>query len=238
MISPFVSSTVTMMDIDENSVEMAPPGRFSDEASDVEYSKKSVISMGRSLSLACYLCLIPSPWSDLISSFNISSDDLIQLLDSTDNHVENLRKEAIKLQDKRDYLLTRIDMLKNTDLLTNLSEADQEEIGLTLKRINERLEVRNQLQLQLATIFINSLARPLKSQWRQFVTTPKLTRLVSSTTWLTISFASEIQSQNVRSVRSIWTRAAPTSTTPYHSPKATPFPSSIRSLKGTCWAAL
>jgi BCL2-associated athanogene 2 len=62
-------------------------------------------------------------------------------LDSVDNRVENLRKEAIKLQDQRDHLLTRIDMLKNTDLLTNLSEADQEEVSLQLKRINERLQV-------------------------------------------------------------------------------------------------
>jgi BCL2-associated athanogene 2 len=67
---------------------------------------------------------------------------LIQFLDSIDNRVEDLRKEAIKLQDQRDHLLTRIDLLKNTDLLTNLNEEDQEEIGLHLKRINERLQVR------------------------------------------------------------------------------------------------
>lgn len=71
---------------------------------------------------------------------------MIQFLDSIDNRVEDLRKEAIKLQDQRDHLLTRIDMLKNTDLLTNLSEADQEEVSMQLKRINERLQVTCQLQ--------------------------------------------------------------------------------------------
>ena len=67
---------------------------------------------------------------------------MIHVLDSIDNRVEELRKEAIKLQDQRDYLLTRIDMLKTTDLLTNLSEGDQEEVSTQLKRINERLQVR------------------------------------------------------------------------------------------------
>lgn len=69
-------------------------------------------------------------------------DDIITFLDSIDNRVEALRKEAHKLQEERDHLLTRIDMLKNTDLLSNLSEADHEEVNLTLKRINERLQVR------------------------------------------------------------------------------------------------
>jgi BCL2-associated athanogene 2 len=67
---------------------------------------------------------------------------LIHFLDSIDNRVEDLRKEAINLQDQRDHLLTRIDMLKNTDMLTNLSEADQEEVSLQLKRINKRLQVK------------------------------------------------------------------------------------------------
>lgn len=65
----------------------------------------------------------------------------MSLLDNIDNRVEALRKEAIKLQEQRDLLMIRIDMLKNTDVLTNLNAADQEEISLQLKRINERLQV-------------------------------------------------------------------------------------------------
>lgn len=63
------------------------------------------------------------------------------MLDCIEVRVETLRKEALKLQDERDHLLTRIDMLKNTELLANLTEADKEEVGLTLMRINERLQV-------------------------------------------------------------------------------------------------
>lgn len=65
----------------------------------------------------------------------------MNLLDSIEVRVETLRKEAIKLQDQRDHLQTRIDMLKNTELLSNLSDTDKEEVGMTLKRINERLQV-------------------------------------------------------------------------------------------------
>jgi len=68
-------------------------------------------------------------------------DELVQFLDNIDNRVEKLRKEAMKLQEERDQLMTRIDMLRNTDVLSNsLKEAEQEEINLQLKRINERLQ--------------------------------------------------------------------------------------------------
>jgi dsDNA-binding SOS-regulon protein len=65
------------------------------------------------------------------------------MLDTIDNRVETLRKEALKLQEQREILSTRIDMLKNTEVLSNLSEADKEEVDLQLKRINERLQVRS-----------------------------------------------------------------------------------------------
>lgn len=75
-------------------------------------------------------------------NFSFSSrDEIIGMLDTIDNRVEALRKEALKLQEHRDHLLTRIDMLKNTDVLSNLNEADKEEVDLQLKRINERLQV-------------------------------------------------------------------------------------------------
>jgi len=67
-------------------------------------------------------------------------DEVIFLLDSIDTRVELLRKEALKLQDERDLILTRIDLLKNTDLLSNLNATDHEEVGLQLSRINARLQ--------------------------------------------------------------------------------------------------
>lgn len=37
--------------------------------------------------------------------------------------------------------MTRIDMMKHVDLLTNLDENDRSDVNLQLKRINERLQV-------------------------------------------------------------------------------------------------
>ncbi|CRK92154.1 CLUMA_CG005706, isoform A [Clunio marinus] len=102
------------MDIDETPENSVDTDRMGDDIPTVEYNKKSIEAMGR--------------------------DELVTFLDGIDNRVEALRKEAMKLQEERDILLTRIDMLKNTDVLSNLKEADQEEINLHLQRINERLQ--------------------------------------------------------------------------------------------------
>lgn len=63
------------------------------------------------------------------------------MLDKIDNQVEELRREAVTLQEKRDNLMTKIDMMKHVDLLTNLDENDRDDINMQLKRINERLQV-------------------------------------------------------------------------------------------------
>jgi len=97
----------------ETSIHMVPE-RMGENLAVVEYSKKSIGAMGR--------------------------DDVISFLDTIDNRVEALRKDAIKLQEERDHLYTRIHMLKNTDLLSNLSEADKEDVSMQLRRINERLQ--------------------------------------------------------------------------------------------------
>lgn len=78
----------------------------------------------------------------LIYSFLIFHyrDEVIKILDTIDTQVESLRKEALKLQEQRDDLLTRIDMLKNTDLLDNLTDSEREEISFHLRRVNDRLQ--------------------------------------------------------------------------------------------------
>jgi BCL2-associated athanogene 2 len=40
-----------------------------------------------------------------------------------DARVERLRKEALQLQEKRELLLLSMDLLKNNDLLSTLSES-------------------------------------------------------------------------------------------------------------------
>lgn len=65
-------------------------------------------------------------------------DDIVGILDSIDTEVEALRKQAIELQEKRDRLHTRIDLLR-TDFLASQVEADPDEIQFHLKRITDRL---------------------------------------------------------------------------------------------------
>lgn len=77
---------------------------------------------------------------------------MISFLDGIENRVEALRKEAHKLQEQRDHLNATIDMLKNTDFLSNLNEADKEEVNLTLQRINERLQVSWMVLLDLMNL--------------------------------------------------------------------------------------
>lgn len=72
-------------------------------------------------------------------------DEIVSLLDKIDNQVEELRREAVSLQEKRDNLMTKIDMMKHVDILENLDVNDRDDINLQLKRINERLQVSSQL---------------------------------------------------------------------------------------------
>jgi BCL2-associated athanogene 2 len=74
---------------------------------------------------------------------------LITILDNIDTEVENLRKHAFKLQEKRDQLHTRIDLLR-TDFLSSQCEGlDKEEINFHLKRVNDRLQT---VQIDVQTI--------------------------------------------------------------------------------------
>lgn len=66
------------------------------------------------------------------------------ILDGIDREVEGLRKHARKLQEKRDELNTRIDMLKTLDFVVpQIDDMDQEEIQFHLKRVNDRLQTVN-----------------------------------------------------------------------------------------------
>lgn len=79
------------------------------------------------------------------------------ILDSIDNEVEALRKQAIELQEKRDRLHTRIDLLR-TDFLTSQVEADPDEIQFHLKRILDRLNtVDVNVQIKRDDVHIESI---------------------------------------------------------------------------------
>ncbi|GAB0099984.1 BAG family molecular chaperone regulator 2 [Sergentomyia squamirostris] len=66
-------------------------------------------------------------------------DRFIKLVDELDNRVEKLRKDAIALQEKKDYLSMSMDLLKNNDMLSNLEEYEREEISCYIQRVGSRL---------------------------------------------------------------------------------------------------
>lgn len=49
-------------------------------------------------------------------------DRLVGLLDQIELHVEQLRKDAARLEEEKDTLLTTLDTLRNNDILISLEE--------------------------------------------------------------------------------------------------------------------
>ncbi|XP_031828285.1 BAG family molecular chaperone regulator 2 [Nomia melanderi] len=63
---------------------------------------------------------------------------LVSLLDQIEVHVEQLRKDAWRLEEEKDTLLTTLDTLRNNEILTVLEENDRDEVI----RYAERLSMR------------------------------------------------------------------------------------------------
>lgn len=49
-------------------------------------------------------------------------DRLIELLDQAEVHVERLRRDALKLEEDKDAMLTTLDTLRNSDMMSQLTE--------------------------------------------------------------------------------------------------------------------
>ncbi|XP_062535204.1 BAG family molecular chaperone regulator 2-like isoform X1 [Armigeres subalbatus] len=73
----------------------------------------------------------------------------IGILDQLDSKVEMLRKEALVLQEKKDFLAMSMDLLKNNEYLTGLNENEYEEINCYVQRISGRLAT---VELSVCTV--------------------------------------------------------------------------------------
>lgn len=51
-------------------------------------------------------------------------DRLVSILDRIEMHVEQLRKDAIRIEEERDTLLTTLDTLRNNDIVVALEERE------------------------------------------------------------------------------------------------------------------
>lgn len=70
---------------------------------------------------------------------HLSREHLVTFLDGIDREVESLRKQAMELQEKRDQLHTRVDLLRTDFLAPQVDGCDPDEIELYIKRISDRL---------------------------------------------------------------------------------------------------
>ncbi|XP_033159610.1 BAG family molecular chaperone regulator 2 isoform X2 [Drosophila mauritiana] len=91
-----------------------------------------------------------SPHSD--RPFN-TSERFVTILDNLDARVEKLRKDALNLQEKKDYLLMSMDLIKSNEMMQNMSEAEREEIILYIQRVSSRLAT---VELNVRTVRDNS----------------------------------------------------------------------------------
>ncbi|XP_012284410.1 BAG family molecular chaperone regulator 2 [Orussus abietinus] len=73
------------------------------------------------------------------TDFDIKPKDrLVSLLDEIEIHVEQLRKDAWRLEEEKDTLITTLDTLRNNELMCSLGEHDRDDI----LRYAERLSMR------------------------------------------------------------------------------------------------
>lgn len=63
---------------------------------------------------------------------------MLEVLDVLESHVEKIRKDAAKLEDERDQILSSIDSVKNTDFMSSLTANDREDINQYAERILSR----------------------------------------------------------------------------------------------------
>lgn len=80
--------------------------------------------------------------------FNLN-ERFVGVLDQLDARVEKFRKDAMGLQEKRDFLLMSIDLIKTNDLLQGMNEAEREEISCYIQRVNSRLST---VELNVRTV--------------------------------------------------------------------------------------
>ncbi|XP_032592025.1 BAG family molecular chaperone regulator 2 isoform X2 [Drosophila grimshawi] len=82
-----------------------------------------------------------------------ANERFVTILDQLDARVEKFRKDALNLQEKKDYLLMSMDLIKSNEMLQNMSDAEREEIMLYIQRVSARLGT---VELNVRTVRDNS----------------------------------------------------------------------------------
>lgn len=67
-----------------------------------------------------------------------AKDRMIDMLDQVEIYVETLRKEAARLEDERDKLLTTLDNLRNNELMLEMEKSERDDIHHYAEKIARR----------------------------------------------------------------------------------------------------
>ncbi|KAF6203344.1 hypothetical protein GE061_003762 [Apolygus lucorum] len=65
-------------------------------------------------------------------------DRLLNILDRIEAHVEDLRRESLRLEERKDTLFTTLDTIRNSEHLNNLADTDKDDIQRYIERITAR----------------------------------------------------------------------------------------------------
>ncbi|XP_011503075.1 PREDICTED: BAG family molecular chaperone regulator 2 [Ceratosolen solmsi marchali] len=65
-------------------------------------------------------------------------DRLVTILDRIEMHVEQLRKDALRIEEEKDTLLTTLDTLRNNDAVVNLEDTDRDDVLRYAERLSRR----------------------------------------------------------------------------------------------------
>ncbi|KAL5245284.1 hypothetical protein ACI65C_012694 [Semiaphis heraclei] len=72
-----------------------------------------------------------------------SSKYLTTMLDHAEIHIENLRKEALKMAEDLENIYSNVENVRNSELMNQLSDVDKEDINQFANRIIDRCETVN-----------------------------------------------------------------------------------------------
>nr|CAD7398097.1 unnamed protein product [Timema cristinae]CAD7433098.1 unnamed protein product [Timema monikensis] len=65
-------------------------------------------------------------------------DRLIDLFDQVEKHVERMRRDALRMEEEKDILLTTLDTLRNSEMMIELDESEREEVNHFAEHIVNR----------------------------------------------------------------------------------------------------
>ncbi|KAK6624838.1 hypothetical protein RUM44_011702 [Polyplax serrata] len=110
---------------------------------------------------------------DRLVEDKLMKENVIDILDEVERHVERIRKEAVQLEEEKETIFTTLDTLKHSHVMEDLNEAEKEDVQRYADRILARCStievsvttVRDHIQedsLHQVNKYIDNMIKELK----------------------------------------------------------------------------